>query len=127
MRTTDSLSDQESYFYAELKRLRALKERLENNENIFFLLDEILKGTNSKDKSEGAQLFTERIIQYQATGMIATHDILLGKLSDNYNNIINRCFEIEIAGDEVKFDYILREGMTTKMNAAILMKQMGIV
>jgi len=127
MRTTDSLSDSESYFYAELKRLRVLKERLENNENIFFLLDEILKGTNSEDKSRGSQLFIEKIIKYTATGIVATHDILLGKLGDHHESIRNRCFEIEIDGDEVKFDYILRDGMTTKMNAAILMKQMGII
>lgn len=127
MRTTDSLSDSESYFYAELKRLRVLKERLENNENIFFLLDEILKGTNSEDKSRGSQLFIEKIIKYAATGIVATHDILLGKLGNQHESIRNRCFEIEIDGDEVKFDYILRDGMTTKMNAAILMKQMGII
>jgi len=127
MRTTDSLSDRESYFYAELKRLRILKERLEKNENIFFMLDEILKGTNSKDKSEGARIFIEKIIEYRATGIIATHDILLGSLSDKYQNIKNRCFEIEIEGDEVKFDYILRDGLAEKMNAAILMKQMGII
>ncbi len=127
MRTTDSLSDSESYFYAELKRLRVLKERLENSENIFFLLDEILKGTNSEDKSRGSQLFIEKIIKYAATGIVATHDILLGKLGNRHESIRNRCFEIEIDGDEVKFDYILRDGMTTKMNAAILMKQMGII
>jgi len=127
MRTTDSLSDQESYFYAELKRLRTLKERLEKGENIFFLLDEILKGTNSKDKSEGSKLFIERIITYKATGIVATHDILLGKLAETYENVINMCFEIEIVKDEVRFDYLLRDGMTTKMNAALLMNQMGIV
>ncbi len=127
MRTTDSLSDSESYFYAELKRLRVLKERLEDSENIFFLLDEILKGTNSEDKSRGSQLFIEKIIKYAATGIVATHDILLGKLGNRHESIKNRCFEIEIDGDEVKFDYILRDGMTTKMNAAILMKQMGII
>ncbi|MEA1886236.1 MAG: hypothetical protein U9N72_03380 [Bacteroidota bacterium] len=127
MRTTDSLSDKESYFYAELKRLRVLKERLENKENIFFLLDEILKGTNSEDKSKGAQLFIEKIIKYEATGIVATHDIMLGLLGEHHSNIRNRCFEIEIEGDEVKFDYILRDGMTTRMNAAILMKQMGII
>jgi len=127
MRTTDSLSDSESYFYAELKRLRVLKERLEKNESIFFLLDEILKGTNSEDKSKGSRLFIEKIIKYDATGIVATHDILLGKLGNTHDSIRNRCFEIEIDGDEVKFDYILREGMTTKMNAAILMRQMGII
>ncbi len=98
-----------------------------DGENIFFLLDEILKGTNSKDKSEGARLFTERLVEYKATGMIATHDVQLGRLADDYRQIKNRCFEIEIEGDDVKFDYILREGMTTKMNAAILMKQMKII
>ena len=127
MRTTDSLSDSESYFYAELKRLRELKERLERKKNVFFLLDEILKGTNSKDKSEGARIFIEKIIEYKATGIIATHDIQLGSLEDNYPNVKNRCFEIEIEGDEVKFDYILRDGLTKNMNAAILMKQMGII
>ncbi|MFO7755917.1 MAG: hypothetical protein R6V34_08040 [Bacteroidales bacterium] len=127
MRTNDSLSDKESYFYAELKRLRVLKERIQDGENIFFLLDEILKGTNSKDKSEGARLFTERLVEYKATGMIATHDVQLGGLAENYRQIKNKCFEIEIEGDDVKFDYILREGMTTKMNAAILMKQMKII
>lgn len=127
MRTTDSLSDKESYFYAELKRLRVLKERLEKKENIFFLLDEILKGTNSEDKSKGAQLFLEKIVKYEATGIVATHDIMLGLLGERHSNIRNRCFEIEIEGDEVKFDYILRDGMTTRMNAAILMKQMGII
>ena len=127
MRTTDSLSDRESYFYAELKRLRVLKERLENRENIFFLLDEILKGTNSEDKSKGSQVFIEKIIKYDATGIVATHDILLGRLENNFDSVRNRCFEIEIEGDEVIFDYILRDGMTTKMNAAILMKQMGII
>lgn len=127
MRTTDSLSDKESYFYAELKRLRILKERLQAGENIFFMLDEILKGTNSKDKSEGARLFTQRLTEYEATGIIATHDVQLGRLADDYGQIRNKCFEIEIEGDDVKFDYVLREGMTTKMNAAILMKQMKII
>ncbi len=127
MRTTDSLSDKESYFYAELKRLRILKERLQGGENIFFLLDEILKGTNSKDKSEGAKLFTERLMEYKATGIIATHDVQLGRLADHYGQIKNKCFEIEIEGDDVKFDYVLMDGMATKMNAAILMKQMKII
>lgn len=127
MRTTDSLSDNESYFYAELKRLSVLKDRLREGENIFFLLDEILKGTNSRDKSEGSALFIKKIIEYGATGVIATHDVLLGKLEDNYPVIRNKCFEVEIEGDELIFDYILREGMTTRMNAALLMKKMGII
>jgi DNA mismatch repair ATPase MutS len=127
MRTTDSLSHSESYFYAELKRLKALKERLEKVENIFFILDEILKGTNSTDKSLGSKLFLRRLIELGGTGLIATHDISLGEMEKEFpNNVVNKCFEIDIDGEKISFDYILREGITRKMNAAVLMKQMGI-
>ncbi len=127
MRTTDSLSHNESYFYAELKRLKTLKERLEKGEEIFFILDEILKGTNSTDKSLGSKLFLRKLIGLKATGLIATHDISLGEMENEFpENIVNRCFETEINGENITFDYRLREGITRKMNAAILMKQMGI-
>ena len=127
MRTTDSLSQNESYFYAELKRLKALKERLEKGENIFFILDEILKGTNSTDKSLGSKLFLRRVIEYRGTGLIATHDISLGEMETEFPvNVVNKCFEIEIDGEKISFDYLLRDGITRKMNAAALMKQMGI-
>ena len=127
MRTTDSLSHNESYFYAELKRLKALKERLETGENIFFILDEILKGTNSTDKSLGSKLFLRRVIEYRGTGLIATHDISLGEMETEFPvNVVNKCFEIEIDGEKISFDYLLRDGITRKMNAAALMKQMGI-
>jgi hypothetical protein len=128
MRTTDSLSHNESYFYAELKRLRALKDRLEKGEDVFFILDEILKGTNSTDKSIGSKLFLRRLIELGATGLIATHDISLGEMETEFpGNVVNKCFEIEIDGENISFDYILREGITRKMNAGVLMKQMGIV
>jgi DNA mismatch repair ATPase MutS len=128
MRTTDSLSHNESYFYAELKRLRTLKERLEKSENVFFILDEILKGTNSTDKSLGSKLFLRRLIELGATGLIATHDISLGEMETEFpGNVVNKCFEIEIDGENISFDYILRDGITRKMNAGVMMKQMGIV
>ena len=127
MRTTDSLSRNESYFYAELKRLKALKERLENGERIFFILDEILKGTNSTDKSLGSKLFLRRLVKLGATGLIATHDISLGEMENEYPGIVvNKCFEIDIDGENVSFEYILRDGITRKMNAVFLMNQMGI-
>jgi hypothetical protein len=128
MRTTDSLSHNESYFYAELKRLKILKERLENDSNIFFILDEILKGTNSTDKSTGSKLFLKRLIEIGGTGMIATHDISLGEMEKEFpGNVVNKCFEIEIDGEKISFDYVLRDGITRKMNASVLMKQMGIL
>jgi len=128
MRTVDSLSHNESYFYAELKRLKALKERLENGEDIFFILDEILKGTNSTDKSLGSKQFLRRVIDLGGTGLIATHDVSLGEMETEYPvNVVNKCFEIEIDGENISFDYLLRDGITRKMNAAALMRQMGIV
>jgi DNA mismatch repair ATPase MutS len=128
MRTTDSLSHNESYFYAELKRLKQLKSGIEAGEPIFFVLDEILKGTNSTDKSLGSKLFLERIALMGGSGLIATHDTSLGEMENTHPGvIINRCFEIEIKGEIIIFDYKLQPGITHKMNAAFLMKQMGIL
>ena len=128
MRTTDSLSDNESYFYAELRRLKKLREEIEHGEPVLFILDEILKGTNSADKSTGSKLFIDRIIKLGGTGLVATHDISLGELEKEYpGSVINKCFEVEIEGETIKFDYKLRSGITRKMNAVFLMKQMGII
>lgn len=127
MRTTDSLSHNESYFYAELKRLKTLKTRLEEGEEMLFILDEILKGTNSVDKSNGSKLFMKKILELNGTGLIATHDTSLGDLENEFPGIIiNKSFEIEIDGENISFDYKLQDGITTKMNAALLMRQMGI-
>jgi DNA mismatch repair ATPase MutS len=128
MRTIDSLSKNESYFYAELRRLNTLKSRIEEGEPVFFILDEILKGTNSADKSTGSILFLQRIVENGGTGLLATHDTSLGKLeSEHPGVIINKCFEIEIDGENIRFDYKIRDGITQKMNAVFLMKQMGIL
>lgn len=128
MRTIDSLSSNESYFYAELKRLKTLKTKIEKKEQLFFILDEILKGTNSADKSLGSKLFMKKLIDLGATGLIATHDISLGELENEYpESVFNMCFEVEIDGELIRFDYKLNKGITLKMNAALLMKQMGIL
>jgi len=128
MRTMDSLSDNESYFYAELRRLNLLKSRIEEGGPVLFILDEILKGTNSADKSTGSKLFLERLIERNGTGLLATHDTALGKMeADHPGIIINKCFEIEIDGENIRFDYKIHEGITQKMNAVLLMRQMGIL
>jgi hypothetical protein len=127
MRTTDSLTQNESYFYAELRRLKTLKTKLEEGEKILFILDEILKGTNSLDKSTGSKLFMRKIVELGGTGLIATHDTSLGDMEIEFpERIRNKCFEIEINGENISFDFKLQEGITRKMNAALLMKQMGI-
>ncbi len=127
MRTTDSLGHNESYFYAELKRLRILKEKLEEGVKILFILDEILKGTNSNDKSTGSKLFLKKIIGLGGTGLIATHDTSLGEMEEEFPELIaNNCFEIEIEGERITFDYKLQSGITQKMNASLLLRQMGL-
>jgi DNA mismatch repair ATPase MutS len=127
MRTADSLKENESYFYAELKRLKNIIEKLKQGQQAFILLDEILKGTNSIDKAEGSWKFVEHLISLKATGIVATHDLTLCKLDSKYpDNIANKCFEVEIDSDKIIFDYKLRQGVTQNMNASLLMKQMGI-
>ncbi|MCK4699259.1 MAG: hypothetical protein KAT38_02955 [Bacteroidales bacterium] len=128
MRTTDSLRKNESYFYAELKRLKELKDRLINGEKLLFILDEILKGTNSEDKHKGSVKFLKKLIGLKSTGLIATHDKALGALENEFpEQIVNKCFEIVIDGKKIHFDYKLRNGITQKMNAELLMEQMGIL
>jgi hypothetical protein len=128
MRTVDSLSSNESYFYAELKRLRNLEQKLQSEEETFFILDEILKGTNSDDKSQGSRMFLSRIIALGGTGMIATHDTSLGTMEKEYpDRIINKCIEVDIDGEKISFDYKLHDGIASKRNAVLLMRQMGII
>ncbi len=127
IRTRDSLSENESYFYAELKRLKAIIDELRNGTKLFILLDEILKGTNSKDKHAGSEALLQQMIYFKTTGIVATHDVLLGKLSDKFpEHIRNHCFEVDIDGDQLHFDYRLKDGISKNLNATILMREMGI-
>ena len=128
MRTSDSLTKHESYFYAELKRLKHLIEKVAHDKPVFVILDEILKGTNSSDKQKGSMAIMERMIAMKATGIIATHDLSLTSLEKKYpEQVTNKCFEIGIEGDRIFFDYQLRDGVTRKMNALLLMRQMGLL
>lgn len=127
MRTSDSLQDQESYFFNELKRLHILVEKLESGETPFILLDEILKGTNSKDKAEGSYKFVEKLLTFGSTALIATHDLSLCTLADKHpESISNLFFDVEIKEDDLAFDYRIREGVCSNMNATFLMRKMGI-
>jgi DNA mismatch repair ATPase MutS len=128
MRTTDSLKSGESYFYAELRRLKELENEVRSSNKVFFILDEILKGTNSEDKSTGSKLFVSKLASMGANGIIATHDTALGLMENTYpGKIFNRCIEIDIEGEKIFFNYLLRDGITTSRNAVLLMKQMGII
>ncbi|MCF6240670.1 MAG: hypothetical protein L3J74_04920 [Bacteroidales bacterium] len=128
VRTNDSLQKHESYFFAELKRLKSIIERLESGEKLFVIIDEMLRGTNSKDKHLGSAALIERLIKLQASGLIATHDIELGKMTEKYpENIKNYRFEVAIQNNELFFDYKIKSGISQNLNAMFLMKKMGIV
>ena len=127
MRTSDSLSENESYFYSELKRLQLIVNKLKSGEKLFIILDEILKGTNSKDKAEGSKSFVQQLIKYQTAGIIATHDLSLCSLKEDFpTQIENSYFDVEIENDNLIFDYKLKAGICSNMNAQFLMKKMGI-
>ncbi|WP_436415018.1 MutS-related protein [Petrimonas sp.] len=129
LRTADSLVNSESYFFAELKRLKMIIERLKsNNGGVFIVLDEILKGTNSVDKQKGSFQLMRRLVKLGGNGIIATHDLTLGSLENEFPEAIkNFHFDANIENDVLSFDYKLQRGIAQTMNASFLMKNMGIV
>ena len=126
MRTTDSLSEDESYFYSELKRLKFIVDTIEVKD-YFIILDEILKGTNSKDKAIGSKKFIEKLIKSKSTGIIATHDVSLCDLENEFSDIKNHYFDAEIIESELHFDYTLKNGICKNMNASFLLEKMKII
>lgn len=128
MRTTDSLQDHQSYFFAELNRLKSIMEDLHAGKPIVILLDEILKGTNSTDKQTGSRALITQLIRQKSLVMIATHDIALGDIAQqDPDHIVNTCFEGDIQNGQLHFDYKLKRGLAQKANATFLMKKMGII
>lgn len=128
LRTTDSLGDGESYFFAELRRLQSIVQRAEAGERLLVILDEILKGTNSADKQKGSLALVGKLVKMNVAGIIATHDLVLGTLADRFpGRVFNCCFEAEIDGDTLHFDYKLHDGVARNLNAYFLMQHMGIV
>jgi ABC-type multidrug transport system fused ATPase/permease subunit len=128
IRKTDSLQENESYFLAELKSLKLIIDKLKQGDICFLILDEILRGTNSKDKQIGTIALIEKLISLKAIGIIATHDLEVCELSYKYQDYLsNKCFEVEISNNELVFDYKLREGICKNTSASFLLKQMKII
>ncbi|GAL67717.1 MutS-related protein [Jejuia pallidilutea] len=126
MRTSDSLTDDSSYFFSELTRLKFIVDTIKT-EPYFIVLDEILKGTNSTDKAIGSRKFVEKLVATNATGIIATHDLSLCEIEQELSAVKNYYFDAEIIDDELHFDYTLKEGICKNMNASFLLKKMDIV
>jgi MutS domain V len=127
MRLSDSLADSESYFFAEIKRLKQIMDALED-QPAFVLLDEILRGTNSDDKRNGTIEVVKKVIAKNAIGAIATHDIEVCLTTNEYpDTLTNQCFEVEIKNNELHFDYKLRSGICKNKSATFLMQKMGVI
>lgn len=126
MRTIDSLAEDASYFYAELKRLKYIVDKVKED-RYFIVLDEILKGTNSKDKEIGSKKFIQKLTTSESTGIIATHDLSLCELSGEYAQVKNYFFEAFIQEGNLSFDYTLKPGKCENMNAYFLLQSMGII
>ncbi|MGB1210097.1 MAG: MutS-related protein [Lacinutrix venerupis] len=126
MRTSDSLTDDSSYFFSELTRLKYIVDAIKTD-NYFIILDEILKGTNSTDKAIGSRRFVEKLVASNATGIIATHDLSLCEIEKELEEVKNYYFDAQIINDELYFDYTFKKGICKNMNASFLLKKMEIV
>ena len=126
MRTSDSLAEGSSYFFAELQRLKTIVDAVKVDK-YFIILDEILKGTNSHDKALGSKKIVRQFASQKACGIIATHDLSLCELEQEISQVENYYFDAEIINDELFFGYQLKKGICSNMNASFLLKKMEIV
>ncbi|MBP9099028.1 MAG: DNA mismatch repair protein MutS, partial [Ferruginibacter sp.] len=127
MRIADNLEESTSTFYAELKKLKAIIDKVNAGEKVFILLDEILRGTNSLDRHTGSEALIKQLIRHEAAAIIATHDLGLAEINKTYpDNILNYHFDVQVNYEELYFDYKLKPGVCTSLNASILMKKIGI-
>jgi len=127
MKVTDSLDKKLSLFYAELQRLKMIMDAILRKEPVFFLIDEMLKGTNESDRHKGAMALIKQLVENDADGLLATHDLGLTKLEQDYaEKISNYHFDGYIEEDKLLFDYELKTGICQSSNALELMKKVGI-
>lgn len=127
MRIKDNLNESTSTFKAELDRLQMLLNEVATNKKVFFLIDEMLRGTNSVDKYLGSKAVIKNLITKNGVGMVATHDLQIADLENSYPNYIrNFYFDIQVIEGEMLFDYKIKPGACKTFNATLLLKQIGI-
>ncbi len=128
IRISDSVTEGYSYFFAEVKRLKALLSAVESGDNmpLFFLIDEIFKGTNNRERRIGSEAYISALVGHNCLGMISTHDLDLVALADKLPNIRNYHFKEDVLDGEMVFDYILREGPCPTTNALKIMQMEGL-
>ena len=127
IRISDSLQTGTSHFYAEIKRLRQVVELTDGDRPVLFLLDEVLHGTNSHDRTIGAGAVVKGLIEKHALGLVTTHDLALARLTEDLAPALeNVHFQDEIIDGEMRFDYRLQPGIVTRSNALELMRSVGL-
>jgi DNA mismatch repair ATPase MutS len=126
MQSTDSLDKHLSLFYAELQRLKMVLDGVAGNGHVFFMIDEMLKGTNALDRQKGSIVLIKQLARLKADGIVATHDLELTKLEKEVGGITNYHFDGYVEGDKLLFDYKLKPGICESFNALVLMKKIGI-
>jgi DNA mismatch repair ATPase MutS len=128
IRVSDSLKSGISHFYAEVQKLASVVQASQKNDTIvLFLLDEVLHGTNSRERQIGARWVLAELLARHAFGVITTHDMELCRLPDELMRSVRQHHFREDARDgKMTFDYLLREGPVTSGNALRLMRQVGL-
>ncbi|WP_132055053.1 MutS-related protein [Pseudocnuella soli] len=127
MRIADNLAENTSTFYAELKKLKVIIEAVREKRPVLVLLDEILRGTNSLDRHTGSKALIQQLIREESVAVLATHDVELAALEQQYpRSIENYHFDVQVAGEELYFDYKLKTGICSNLNASVLMRKIGI-
>ncbi len=127
MRIKDNLIESTSTFKAELNRLKMILSKVATHNDTFVFIDEMLRGTNSKDKFDGSKVFIEKLIGLKIPMLFATHDLQLSELEINHPTAVrNAHFDIQLIGGEMAFDYKMKAGPCTTFNAAILLKEIGL-
>lgn len=128
IKVSDSVTDGTSYFYAEVKRLRALLTALESNNSLplFFFIDEIFRGTNNRERLIGSRSYLQTLVAQHGVGLVSTHDLELTKLADSISQVINYHFRDDIEGDQMIFDYKLHTGACPTTNALKIMRIEGL-
>ncbi len=128
IQVSDSVADGISYFYAEVKRLRALLEALgvPRAAPLFFLIDEIFRGTNNRERMLGTRAYVGALLGGHGTGLISTHDLELVALADTDKRVRNLHFKEQIEDGRMTFDYRLRQGPCPTTNALTIMRMEGL-
>ena len=127
MRIIDSLTAETSTFKAEIDRLKMILTLTQTNKNTLVLIDEMLRGTNSKDKYEGSKALIEKLILQQTPTLFATHDLQIAELEKTHpTQVRNFHFDVKIEGDKMFFDYKIKQGECKTFNAAVLLRAIGL-